>query len=469
MEVENLSKIIGSGESITVEWKESLSDTKGILKSISAFANTEGGKIIVGVSEKDGSPVDVQIGKGTIENLTNVISQHTDPKIHPRIIVRKFDGRNIIIIEVKQSAHKPVLADGIPYARVGSSSLKMSKDDHESLILEKHKEKLQFDNQICKEASLKDIDWGFVKKDFIPLYERVTEKKIVGTPNTILRSLGCIKNNKPTNAGILFFGKDPQKFFMNAYIALARYGTEGEDAKRLDYKEFTGNLFRQIDNCNTYIREHIAVMSRLEAGEIRREDIPEYGGFSIRELITNAVCHRDYWNYGTKVIIKMFSNRIEFYNPGGLSKGVTLKNIVKVQYSRNPVIAKILAKVEYIEELGEGWNKILKEHKKHPLKPKLPTVETNKDLFLVNIYSTKNKFKVGEKPAKPIADEGLNERQKKALKYLKEKGYITRALYSYINKIGITYAKKELNYLIRNRIIKRVGKGKKTRYFLVTE
>ena len=270
MKAKNLSKITGLSESITVEWKESLSDTKGIMKSISAFSNTEGGKIIVGVSEKNGSLIGVQIGRGTIENFANVVSQHTDPKIHPRITVRKIEGKDIIIIEVKQSYHRPILADGIPYARVGSSSLKMSKDDHESLILEKHKEKLQFDKQICKEADLRDIDWGFIKKEFIPLYEEVTRKKITGTPKAVLRSLDCIKNNKPTNAGILLFGNNPQKFYMNAYIALARYNAEDVDVNRLDYKEFTGNLFQQIDNCNKYIKDNTTVMSRLEKGEVRR-------------------------------------------------------------------------------------------------------------------------------------------------------------------------------------------------------
>jgi len=127
---------------------------------------------------KDGAPIGARIGKGTIENLANVISQHTDPKVHPRLTVKKFDGRDIIIIEVKQSPHKPVLADGIPYARVGSSSLKMSKDDHESLVLEKHKDRLQFDKQICKEAKLGDIDWGFVKKDLFRYMRKLPRKNL---------------------------------------------------------------------------------------------------------------------------------------------------------------------------------------------------------------------------------------------------------------------------------------------------
>jgi len=125
--------------------------------------------------------------------------------------------------------------------------------------------------------------------------------------------LSCIKEGKPTNAGILLFGENPQYFFRNSYIALARYKGKMEGVERLDYKEFFGNLFHQIDECDKYIKEHIAIMSRLLPHKVEREDIPEYCWFSIRELVTNAVCHRDYEDQGSKVIAKIFSDRIEFY------------------------------------------------------------------------------------------------------------------------------------------------------------
>jgi ATP-dependent DNA helicase RecG len=148
---------IGNAESLNVEWKSSLSSVNEIIETISAFANTEGGKIIIGVS-KSGKLLGVEIGKDTIESLINKISQNTDPKIHPRITIEKINGKPIIIIEVKESSDHLVLAFGRPFKRAGKSTVKMSKDEYERIILEKHKEKLRFDNQICKEASLKDID-----------------------------------------------------------------------------------------------------------------------------------------------------------------------------------------------------------------------------------------------------------------------------------------------------------------------
>lgn len=279
------------------------------METVSALSNKKGGRVVIGVS-KSRKTLGVEIGKDTVERLTNKIVSNTDPKVYPVIRIEKVRSKKIILIEVKESADKLVLAFGRPFKRVGKSTVRMSKAEYERLISEKHKERLQFDKQICKEATLKDFDWNFINEKFIPLYEKLSKKKITGSLQSLLKSLACIKEGKPTNAAILLFGKEPQKFYMNAYIALARYKDKVVETKRLDYKEFMGNVFQQIDECNKYIKEHIAVMSRLLPDTVQREDIPEYGWFSVRELVTNAVCHRDYSDSCSKVIIKMFSNKI---------------------------------------------------------------------------------------------------------------------------------------------------------------
>ncbi|MBU4511289.1 putative DNA binding domain-containing protein, partial [bacterium] len=158
----DLKKIISQDESETVEFKKSLSESKEIIKTISAFANTKGGRIFVGVSNY-GNALGVEIGKDTLERLVNQITQNTDPKIHPRITVEKIDEKQIIVIKVKESSDHLVLAFGRPYSRIGKSTLQMSRDEYERSILEKHKDKLYFDSQICKEATIKDIDKEKIK------------------------------------------------------------------------------------------------------------------------------------------------------------------------------------------------------------------------------------------------------------------------------------------------------------------
>ncbi|MEW6040336.1 MAG: RNA-binding domain-containing protein [Elusimicrobiota bacterium] len=456
MKKETIEKIIGKGESETLELKPSLSQINEIVETISAFANTVGGKIIIGVSDS-GKIKGVEIGKGTIENLTNTIAQNTEPKIQPHITVEKTKGKNIIVVDVPESMDKLVLAYGRPYKRVGKSSPRMSKEEYEKRILEKHKEKLQFDTQICKNTSLEDIDWNFIKETFIPLYEKVSEKRITGKSKSLLDSLNCTRDNKPTNAGILLFGKEPQKFYLNSYIALARYKGKTEGFERLDYKEFRGNLIQQIDNCDKYIKEHITVMSRSLPHKVEREDIPEYGWFTIRELITNAVCHRDYSQEGSKVIIKMFDDHIEYYNPGGLPVGITPQNITEKQFSRNSIIANVLAKIRYIEELGEGWNKITDEYKTHPLKPKMPKIVADEFSILVILFSPREKFGKGSSD--------LNERQKKAIDYIRRKGKITNSEYQKINRTTKKTATRDIQNLVRREILIRYGRTGKGVYY----
>ena len=127
-----IKKIIGMSESTTIEWKQSLSEIDEIIETAAAFANTEGGQIFIGISP-EGTIAGVQIGKGTIEKLVNQIAQHTDPKLHPKVIVKKIDSKDLIIVEVKESHDHLVLAFGRPYKRVGRSTVKMSKDEDEML------------------------------------------------------------------------------------------------------------------------------------------------------------------------------------------------------------------------------------------------------------------------------------------------------------------------------------------------
>ncbi|MBI4980487.1 putative DNA binding domain-containing protein [Candidatus Woesearchaeota archaeon] len=447
-------------ESQTVEFKKSLAEINEILETISAFSNTKGGKILVGIEEnKDGTikeVVGITIKGKEIENLTNEIKQNTDPVIFPSIEFVRMGGKEVLSVEVEENQSKPVFAKGRAYKRVGRSSIKLSIDEIRNLT--KESVNYSFTDMICKDAKMEDIDWDFVRKEFIPLYESISERKVIGKPEEFLESLQCLKGQKVTNAGILLFGKTPLKFLMNAYIAAARYKREVESTERLDYKEFTGNLFQQIDACDKYIKENIVVMSRQHPYRVQREDIPEYGLFSIRELVTNAACHRDYSEQGSKVIVKLFKDRLEIYNIGGFPKGINSRNILSKQYSRNPIVANVLAKVRYIEELGEGWNKIIDEHKKHPLHPQMPKIEADKYSFLVTLYSTRDKF---EEKKEVIT---LTERQKVILQSLQKEGMITTGSCAQLLHVSQDTALRELSKLQTLKQIKQKGVGKSIYY-----
>ncbi len=150
-----LRDLLKEGESETVEFKPSLSQMDKITESISAFSNTKGGTVVIGVSDK-GEVLGVNIGKNTIESLANQVKQNTDPMAYPSISVEESDNKQVVIIEVVEGGQKPILAFGRAFMRVGKSNQKLGFERIRNLALETSK--VHWDERICEAASLEDID-----------------------------------------------------------------------------------------------------------------------------------------------------------------------------------------------------------------------------------------------------------------------------------------------------------------------
>lgn len=454
MDQDEILKLIDAGEDQQLEFKVRVTSFG---EDVCAFANTDGGVVLFGVSD-DGKITGV--GKSNEEKISSVAAA-CDPPVRPTVERLVITGISILIAHIERTGliHS---FKGKVYKRVGSTNRALSTQ--EILDLGQKLGKIRFDDQIVEEASFEDIDWDFVRNFFIPRYESRVETAIAGNPEEVMEALGATQDGAPTNAGILLFGKGPQGFYPNAFIALARYRGEVVGTERLDYKEFDGNLFQQIDACDRYIKEHIATMSRLSLDRVEREDIPEYPFFSIRELVTNAVVHRDYFVAESKVIIKMFSDHLEFYNPGGLGGGVTPENIVRKQFSRNPILARVLSRVGYIEELGEGWDKIIAEHRAHPLNPPMPAIEADETSVTVTLFSTREKFRTEQEFIE------LNKRQRQAVHYLETHGRITNREYRELfPEISSETARSDLKDMVEKGILEQRGAKRGTHYVLRQE
>lgn len=304
-----LAKIIKNSESQTIEWKPSLSQVNEVIQTIGAFVNTEGGRIIIGVS-KSGKLLGLNIGKSTIEDLSNKIHQNLDPKIHPTITTKSIERKEIIILDVKESSDHLVLAFGRPYKRMGKSTVRMSKDEYERLVLEKHKEKLYFDSRICKGAILKNIDKeaveNFLKRANI---ERRFSLNLKTPIKEVLTRLNLIANGKLTNACVLLFAKNPQKLFPQAQIKCARF--KGiKPLEFIDMKVLSKNIIQQREDALEFIKEHIKLSAKI-VGTQRIEEW-EYPIEAIREALSNAICHRDY-SLSTEIQIRIFDDRLEVW------------------------------------------------------------------------------------------------------------------------------------------------------------
>jgi len=192
-----------NAESESVEFKPSLSQIDNIIETVSAFSNTKGGRIEIGRRD-DGIVVGVQIGKDTIEKLSNQIKQNTDPPVYPSIEILKTGGKDIILVSVEESKSKPTFAFGRAFKRVGKSNHKLGYEEIRKLAM--MSSKASWDGQICAGAGLEDID----EKEVLSYLRKANlERNLDIDPETptgeSLKRLCLLTDGGLTNAAILVF------------------------------------------------------------------------------------------------------------------------------------------------------------------------------------------------------------------------------------------------------------------------
>ncbi|EEB75065.1 helix-turn-helix domain-containing protein [Thermococcus sp. AM4] len=439
----NVCKLIKPGENERVEFKENI-DVKRILETVSAFANTHGGVIIIGVRDKDKKVMGVQLGKETLSKLANEIAQNTEPEVIPRLRVERCGGKDVIVIEVDEHPVKPVMVKGRAYRRVGNSNRKLTPKEISELFEESVG--LSWDAYPV-DATLDDVDLDKVR-EFIRRANLPSDDEI-----EVLKKLRPIRDGKVTRALILLFGRDPQWFFPQAKVRVGRF----KGSEILDSVDVEGNLFEQVEGAVSAIKKHMS--RRYVIRGLVREEIWDYPLEAMREAVVNAVMHRDY-RMPEEVQIKILDERIIFWNPGGLPIGLTEEDLYREHPSkpRNRLIAEVFHLAGYVEKWGSGTLRILRAFEK----AKLPRPEFKEAFggFQVVFYRD---WLTEER----LRELGLNERQVKAVLYVKEKGSITNREYREMFEVSPVTAARDLKDLVEKGILKRMGgTGRSVRYEL---
>jgi ATP-dependent DNA helicase RecG len=266
----------------------------------------------------------------------------------------------------------------------------------------------------------------------------------------------------PTVAGILLFGRRPQRFVEQSGLVFVRFsGVDPRGPGGLPgygrREEISGPLARVIEGAWRVVWEemrHEAVIPGLT-----REERPEYPPFAVREALVNAVCHRDYSIKGLRVEMRMFDDRLEVTSPGGLPGHITLDNIVEEHYSRNPRIVRGLYYWGYIEELGLGVDRMIEEMVRngHPT----PEFVSKPHTFSVILRNRRERIS----PAQWSGN--LNPRQLQALRYLEEHRRITNREYRELcPDVSAETIRLDLADLVDRGILLRIGDKKGTYYIL---
>ena len=388
-----------SGESINIEYKvEMPKKSEKYMKTVVAFANGRGGRIVFGVDDKTLNIVGMNPDTifQTMDSITNAISDSCEPKIYPDVTLQSIDDKTIIVVEIHPGPMRPYyiknkgLVDGT-YVRVAGTSRHAEGYMLKELILEGQNR--YFDNEPCEyleinEDDIKDLCDKMKKIAIENTWNDEEKAAIRDVTKNILITWGILKEDNgkiiPTNAYALLTGK--MQIQPTIQCAVFKGKTR---AYFVDRREFNGPIQYQVQLAFQYVLEKINMGMQIKG--IYRQDVYELPINSVRELIANAVAHRNYLEPGN-IQVAIFDDRLEVTSPGMLLNTVSIKKMIE-GYSRlrNPAIANAFAYMKIIEKWGTGIPRILRECKEYGLK-KPELIDFDGD-FRVNMYRREEKSK----------------------------------------------------------------------------
>ncbi len=355
MTIDQLRHIIKQGESETVEFK--LSFNRQSLETIVALSNKKGGKLCIGVSDK-GEIVGLKLAKESIQTWQNEIKSKTSPAIFPDIDEVCIDDLTIVVISVPEFPVKPFALQGSYYVRKNNSNHLLTVSEINDIYLQSIQ--TSWDSYTYPEAKYEDLDEGKINV-FTEKVNTSGRFRLSDTPFECLNKLRLLKDKAPTNAAMLLFSKE--ELYNNVHVG--RFKTP---SLIIDDKMVRGTLFDTVENTMTYILSHLKVAFEITGETSQRTEIFEYPLPAIREMVLNAIVHRDYTN-PTDIQIKIFDKKITIFNPGKLYGNLTIDDLKTDDYqaqSRNKQIAEAFYLTKEIEKYGSGYRRIREQISKYP-------------------------------------------------------------------------------------------------------
>lgn len=360
MDVIELLDIVKRGEDSQVQFKETIGSPDALAAEITAFANSKGGMLFIGVSD-DG---EVKGLLGTdVARINQMISNVCTSKIEPQISVETqnitYGDKVIIVIKVPRGPNKFYMANGRDvWVKVGADKRKARREELQRLLQES--QHLYADEQLVEGTSLADLDINLLEQ-FIQKKIGLKLEKLDLSLLQILENMKVMKNGNCTLAGLLLFNKSKfRKYDFLKIGAMSWYGNEIDETNYRESEDIEGNFSNLFKNGKAFI---LRQLKRIQEGDnpnlLGVLEIPE---IAIEEVLINALVHRNYF-IASYVRINVFADRVEIISPGTLPNTLTVETIkLGVHITRNPIIlshVKDLPDIPY-RGMGTGITRIIK-------------------------------------------------------------------------------------------------------------
>ncbi|MFZ2472154.1 MAG: ATP-binding protein [Methanothrix sp.] len=457
------------GELEGVEAKAAHTGTPAdLFKPLSAFANHAGGGILLFGLDEDAGFKAVGVGnpRKLQEDLSGLAAQ-MEPPLRPSFSVEEIEGGTVVAVEVPEVAfdqkpcyHRPHHLQEGSFIRVGNSTRRMS--DYEIYSFVSSRTQPKFDAEPILEATLEDLDRGKLEEYLAQQRKARPNAPYWSLPfEQILKQLRIVIETdgtlRPTLAGLLMFGSYPQRFEQQMVVVFLQfYGTttteEAPSGERfLDNRKFEGTVKEIIDNATDYVMAGMRKGSLIRG--VTRQDIYEYPEVALREAIVNALAHRDYSHFvrGSHIQVRMFADRLEVQNPGGLYGGVTIDELKEGQSTRNLLLVQLMEDVHLVENRGSGIDAMLDAMQKRGLPA--PVFEDKRTAFLVKFYQ------------KTPVEVPLTEEEQRILAYVRKHGSIRRADAQELLGANEAQARYLLQKMQKAGQLRKEGRYRDTRYF----
>ena len=386
------------GEDSTIEFKREMPPQRNSLADeIAAFANSQGGVILIGV---DDYREIVGLELRELDSVEKTVVEICEDSIEPAVPIftekLRIDDKNLLKVEVPRSLFVHKTPNGY-FARQGSSKREMPTDQLARLLQSRSQARIiTFDEQLVPNTHK-----GTLRES---LYRRfITENATEDVIEDILLKRSLLvqegREIRASVAGVLMCHDTPDDFLYNSFIQAVYYSGKEKDANyQIDAKDFRGPLDQQIIDAFKFVQKHNEVSARKEIGRI---DQPQYSMRAVFEAIVNAVVHRDYSKSGSKIRLFMFRDRLELYSPGALANTVTIDKLRYSQATRNELLSRLLSEIalddgdgkqvkrrHFLERRGEGVGIILNESEQ--LSGKTPVYELFNEELCLTIFAAKS-------------------------------------------------------------------------------
>ncbi len=426
------------------------SKVKELSEEVCAFANAAGGVLLIGVDDSNNLK-GVNIDNAKRSAIQNSISDIT-PALHCTLTMVEVDGKQIGVIEVPSGVNKPYVLSGAIYVRIGPNSQKLTTAEQMRDFFQQSG-KIYFDEGACNEfIAATDVDAGLLKR--FKASAHITES----TPDAqIFKNLRLLtEDDKFKNGAALFFGKEPEAIFEKAVVRCVAF--KGLDKRYIiDDKLFGGSLYTQYTKAIQWLKEKMNVRYDIEGqGSGPRKEIWEIPETVFKEAIINSLSHRDYYDKGAVIMIEIFDDRVEISNPGGLVSAINRADFGKRSLSRNPLIFGLFARMQLVEQVGSGINRMNDLMKEAGLP--LPEFSTDGMFTIKLLRSEKVSVKTVVKSSEKTPDS--------ILILIADNNSITIPEISNIMGLSVSAVEKQIRKLKQDKKIERIG-SRKIGYWIV--